>query len=89
MKDPAVLSGIYKIQSTIHPDRFYIGSARNIKGRWQLHISEVRKRKVINITTNEIFNSIGDAANYLGIKYQTLYAQLSGHNINKTSLKFS
>jgi group I intron endonuclease len=205
MKDPAVLSGIYKIQSVVHPDRCYIGSAQNIKGRWLLHISELRrnkhgnnrlqnhfnkhgesdlqfslivgcdkenlisyeqfyidsldpyfnilkiagsalnfkhseetikylrqihlghkmtpeqnennrlarlgkpvwskgvkftiehrnhiaearKRKVINTSTNEVFNSIGDASNYLGIKYQTLYAQLSGHNINKTTLKFA
>lgn len=204
MKDPAVLSGIYKIQSIIHSDRCYIGSAQNIKGRWLLHISELRrnkhknnrlqnhynkygesdlifsiiigcskenliayeqfyidalnpyfnilknaysalgykhsketkeflrrinlgrkmtpeqiknnrlarigkpvwskgvrfseshrrniaeakKRKVINITTDEIFNSIGDAADYLGIKYQTFYAQLSGHILNKTTFKF-
>ena len=53
------------------------------------HIAEARKRKVINTSTNEVFNSIGDASNYLGIKYQTLYAQLSGHNINKTTLKFA
>ena len=205
MKAPAVLSGIYKIQSTIYPERIYIGSAKDINGRWirhkselnrnihnnkklqnhvnkyglddmkieiiclctenelvaleqfyldsyntyfnilrnaysllnfkhseetiehlkqihlghkmtaeqnennrlarlgkpvwskgikftiehRNHIAEARRRKVINITTNEIFNSIGDAANYLGIKYVTLYAQLSGHNINKTTLKFA
>jgi len=204
MKDPAVLSGIYKIQSICKPERIYIGSAQNIKGRWQLHISELRrnrhgngrlqnhynkygasdlhfsvickcsiekliimeqkyidetkpyfnilknaysllnfkhseetkeylrninlghkmtqeqneknrlarlgkpvwskgvkftiehrnriaearKRKVINIINNEIFNSISDAANYLGIKYQTLYAKLSNRNINNTTLKF-
>jgi group I intron endonuclease len=204
MKYPTVLSGIYKIQSRIHLDRFYIGSAQNIKVRWLLHISElrrnkhknnklqnhfnkygesdlifslivgcskenliayeqfyidvlnpyfnilknaysvlgykhseetkeylrkinlghkmtleqnkknrlarlgkpvwskgikftelhrkhiaeVRQRKVIDISNNKIFNSIGDAANYSGIKYQTFYAQLSGHNINKTTFKF-
>jgi len=30
MKDPAVLSGIYMIQSIIHPNRCYIGSVQNI-----------------------------------------------------------
>jgi group I intron endonuclease len=205
MKDPAVLSGIYKIQSNVHSDRCYIGSAQNIKGRWQLHISELRRnkhkngrlqnhfnkygesdlqfslvvgcdkenlisyeqfyidslgpyfnilkiagsalnfkhseetikhlrqihlghkmtpeqnennrlarlgkpvypkgtkfselhkkhiaeakmRKVKDFSTDVIFNSIGEAANFLDIKYQTLYAQLSGHNINKTTLKFA
>jgi group I intron endonuclease len=205
MKDPAVLSGIYKIQSKIKPNRIYIGSAKDINGRWirhiselnrnihnnkklqnhsnkyglddlkleiihscsecelvdleqfyldshktyfnilrnaysllnfkhseetkeylrrinkghkmtpeqnnknriaqigkppiypkgtkfsidhRNHISEARKRKVINISNNEIFNSIRDAAIFLGIKYQTLYAKLSGHNKNNTTLKF-
>lgn len=204
MKDPAAISGIYKIQSIVHSDRCYVGSAQNIRGRWLLHISELkrnkhgnkrlqnhfnkygesdlvfliivgcskdnliafeqfyidalnpyfnilknaysvlgykhseetkkylrqinlghkmtseqneknrlarlgkpvfpkgtkfseshrkniaeaRKKKVMNIITKEIFNSIGDAANYIGIKYQTFYAQLSGRNINKTNFKF-
>jgi group I intron endonuclease len=204
MENSVILSGIYKIQSTIYPERCYIGSAQNIKGRWKLHISELRRnkhrngrlqnhfnkygeldlqfsiivscdkenligyeqfyidclnpyfnilkiagsalgfkhseetkqylrkinlghkmtceqneknriarlgkpgytkgrkltkehreriaeskrKKIINISTNEIFNSIDDAASYLGIKYVTLYAQLSGRNTNKTSLKF-
>jgi group I intron endonuclease len=53
------------------------------------NISEAKKRKVINIENNEIFNCINDAAIHLGMKYQTLYAQLSGHNINKTTLIFA
>jgi group I intron endonuclease len=53
------------------------------------NIAEAKKRKVINIETNEMFNSIGDAANCLGIKYQTLYAMLSDRNSNNTTLKFA
>jgi len=36
-------SGIYKIQSVIKPERFYIGSAVNFKDRWNNHISQLRK----------------------------------------------
>jgi group I intron endonuclease len=36
-KDRSVYTGIYKIQSTIHPERCYIGSAVNIRRRWLNH----------------------------------------------------
>lgn len=36
-KDRNVYTGIYKIQSTIHPERCYIGSAINIGSRWLNH----------------------------------------------------
>lgn len=39
------LIGIYKIQSTIHPERYYIGSAMNIDGRWVKHISDLKLHK--------------------------------------------
>jgi group I intron endonuclease len=51
-------------------------------------ISEAKKRKVVDVVTNEIYNSIGDAASYMGVKYQTLYAKLSERNFNNTTLKF-
>ena len=52
------------------------------------NISEAKKRKVINYHTNEIFNSIEDASNSIGIKYSTLYAWLSNRNVNQSNLKF-
>ena len=36
------ISGIYKIQSIIHPERCYIGSAVNIKERWYVHKTSLR-----------------------------------------------
>lgn len=37
----AKISGIYKIQSTIHPERIYIGSANNVRRRWNEHKSDL------------------------------------------------
>jgi len=37
------MTGIYKIQSKIKPERCYIGSAVNVKTRWQKHINELDK----------------------------------------------
>ena len=39
------ISGIYKIQSKIKPERIYIGSAVNISERWRLHLGRLRKNK--------------------------------------------
>ena len=36
-------SGIYKITSSIHPDRYYIGSSVNIRKRWWAHKYHLRK----------------------------------------------
>lgn len=52
------------------------------------HLSEIKKRKVKNICTGKIYNSIGDASCEVGIKYSTLYAKLSGRNSNTTNLCF-
>lgn len=38
-------SGIYKIQSIIHPDRIYIGSAIDFKVRWNIHIKTLLRGK--------------------------------------------
>jgi group I intron endonuclease len=37
------VSGVYKIQSKIKPDRVYIGSAIDIYQRWRLHLYHLRK----------------------------------------------
>lgn len=52
------------------------------------HLSEIKKRKVINAISGKIYNSIGDAAIDVGLKYSTLYAKLSGKNTNTTNIKF-
>jgi group I intron endonuclease len=39
------ISGIYRIQSIIKPERIYIGSAVDIKGRWRGHFYDLRKNK--------------------------------------------
>jgi group I intron endonuclease len=39
------ISGIYKIQSRIKPERIYIGSAVNIRERWRIHRREFKKGK--------------------------------------------
>jgi group I intron endonuclease len=39
------ISGIYKIQSVIKPERCYIGSAVNIKNRWGSHLCDLRKNR--------------------------------------------
>lgn len=38
-------SGIYQIQSKCKPERIYIGSAVNIRKRWNLHLKNLRKNK--------------------------------------------
>lgn len=37
------ITGIYKIQSKIKPERIYIGSAINIKSRWSYHLSCLKR----------------------------------------------
>lgn len=49
--------------------------------------SEHKAKKVINILTNEVFNTIYEAANSINMKISTLEAQLRGQNKNKTNFK--
>lgn len=39
------ISGIYKIQSIINPERCYIGSAINITQRWCVHLGSLKNKK--------------------------------------------
>lgn len=45
-------------------------------------------RKVINEETGEIFHSVKEASESVGIKMKTLYNQLSGHRRNSTRMRF-
>jgi len=55
------ISGIYKIESKIKPERIYIGSAVNIHKRWILHLSRLRRQKHGNIKLQNHFNKYGEA----------------------------
>ena len=46
-------------------------------------------KKVIDISTGVVYNSVKEAAESNGIKMKTLYNFLSGHRPNKTTLKFA
>lgn len=52
-------SAIYKIQSKIHPDRFYIGSAIQTKSRWCLHLADLRKNKHHSSKLQNHYNKYG------------------------------
>jgi group I intron endonuclease len=51
--------GIYKIQSKIKPKRCYIGSAINIKSRWNSHLSKLAKNTHPNIKLQRHYNKYG------------------------------
>ena len=53
------ISGIYQIQSRIKPERLYIGSSNNIKSRWNLHLSELRRNKHSNGKLQNHYNKYG------------------------------
>jgi hypothetical protein len=52
-------TGIYKIQSLIHPDRCYIGSAVNIKQRWRGHQFLLKNNKHDNPIIQNHYNKYG------------------------------
>lgn len=52
-------SGIYKIQSKIKPDRYYIGSAMDIRDRWWHHKSNLKCNRHINTKLQNHYNKYG------------------------------
>lgn len=54
-------SGIYKIQSQIHPERCYIGSAQNIKRRWDHHLCDLRKNRHHSLKMQNHYNKYGES----------------------------
>ena len=54
-----LISGIYKIQSLIKPDRIYIGSAVNISSRWSRHIFDLKNNKHHSIKLQNHYNKYG------------------------------
>lgn len=55
-----IISGVYKIQSKVHPERFYIGSAISIRNRWLQHLADLRKNKHHSSKLQNHFNKYGE-----------------------------
>lgn len=53
------ISGIYKIQSKIKPERFYIGSAADIPNRWSVHLSLLRRNYHFSNKLQHHYNKYG------------------------------
>lgn len=64
------ISGIYKIQSHLFPDKFYIGSSVDIRSRSSIHFSTLKKNNHENGKLQNHFNKYGDGDLYLSIVEQ-------------------
>lgn len=53
------ISGIYKIQSVVKPERCYVGSAINIANRWACHLSALKRNKHGNKKLQYHYNKYG------------------------------
>lgn len=53
------ISGIYKIQSKLKPEKFYIGSAKNIRSRWLLHLADLKKNQHHSPRLQNHYNKYG------------------------------
>ena len=53
------ISGIYKIESIIRPERFYIGSGVNLQSRKRQHFSDLRLNKHGNSKLQNHYNKYG------------------------------
>lgn len=53
------ISGIYKIQSRIKPDRIYIGSAGNVYKRWYYHTRRLERNIHENKRLQNHYNKYG------------------------------
>lgn len=54
------VSGIYQIQSKIHPEKIYIGSAVDIQERWRIHLRGLRNNKHHSKKLQRHFNKYGE-----------------------------
>jgi predicted GIY-YIG superfamily endonuclease len=53
-----------------------------------LREKSIKAKKVLDLSTNTIYNCAKDASESININYSTLIGMLSGHRINKTSLNY-
>jgi group I intron endonuclease len=55
------ISGIYKIQSVVHPERIYIGSAVSVNNRWNCHLCNLKLKKHSNKKLQNHYNKYGES----------------------------
>ena len=55
------ITGIYKIESKIKPEKIYIGSAVSISKRWNIHLCLLRSNKHYNKKLQSHFNKYGES----------------------------
>lgn len=55
-----MISGVYKIQSKIKPDRIYVGSAVDINARWRTHKCSLRKDNHYSRKLQRHYNKYGE-----------------------------
>ena len=55
------ISGIYKIDSKLKPERIYIGSAISISNRWNQHLHYLRKNKHQSLKLQRHYNKYGES----------------------------
>lgn len=53
------ISAVYKIQSKIKPERFYIGSGKNIRSRWSEHLNDLKKNQHHSVKLQRHYNKYG------------------------------
>jgi group I intron endonuclease len=53
------ICGIYKIESKIKPERYYIGSAIDINVRWKVHLNSLKKNTHHNRKLQNHYNKYG------------------------------
>ena len=54
------IPGIYKIQSILKPDKFYIGSAQNLHRRWIIHLNFLKHNTHRNRKLQNHYNKYGE-----------------------------
>ena len=55
------ISGIYKIESKIKPERIYIGSAVNISRRWNWHYGALRNGRHHSLKLQRHYDKYGES----------------------------
>jgi hypothetical protein len=77
-------SGIYCIKNIIN-NKLYIGSAKNFRIRFNIHLSQLRKNKHHScLEDGIIYTNTGDASRYYGIPSSNIWKCLNGQ---RNSLK--
>jgi hypothetical protein len=76
------------VKSRVNFDAWNKGLKLTEEHKKKLSDNHSRKRKVIDIISGDIFDSVQDAAKFTNLNINTLRNYLSGRRENKTNLKF-